>query len=529
MTRIRRLLIVPVAVGLASLGSGAVDARLSTGSGSSREGGTFRVVTTGIDSIDPAITYGPGAAYLDASCAFLMRPPATPEVAKAQPAISRDGKTYTFRLRRTYHFNTGTPVTAANFAHALDRALNPAMQSPGAAYFGAIVGADAVASGKALHANGIEARGYTLRIHLTHPVPDFPARLTVTSACAVPASLPATPESVNAPVSGAGPYYIAEYAPGRKLVLRRNLRYHGPRPHRVNLVVVTIVDGDETALATVARGQADWVDINDPSLVTTLPASERARVRVLTAPGLGVRYVDMNTSRRLFRNNVPLRRAVNFAIDRPALLRLRGGGLIGQVTDHYLPSGIAGFRHTRIYPLVHADFGRARALAKGHRRGGHGILYAQNSGPAVGEAAVVKSDLAKIGIDVEIRLFPGEQFFERLFTPNEPYDLALTGWSADYEDPYAFLNVLFAGDQLKLETNSNFSRFNSPRYNRLLARAARLQGHARFEAYASLDVQLARDAAPVAAYMEAKDVTIVSRRTGCLVKRRVDLAAVCLR
>src|SRR6266851_581275 len=494
-----------------------------------KRGGTFRVVTAGIDSIDPAITYGPAVPYLDASCALLLRGATKPEVATGQPTVTDGGKTYTFRLRKTFRFNTGTQVTAASFSHALDRALTPAMQSPAAPLFADIVGADEVAAGKASHASGIEAHGHTLRIHLTQAVPDFPARLTVTSACAVPPSLPAVPEAVTAPLSGAGPYYIAEYVPGRTLVLRRNPFYKGTRPHRVDRVVVTIVDSDQTALDALARGAADWGDISDASLVDTLEPSARARLRVLTSPGNGVRYVVMNTSWPEFRNNVPLRRAVNFALDRPALLQARGGSLAGKVTDHYLPSGFPGFRHVRLYPLQHPDLARARTLARGHTRGGTAVMYAQSSGPSVEEAKIVKTDLARIGIDVEIRSFPGEQFFQRLFTPGEPYDLALAGWFPDYQDPYDFLNSLLDGRQLTIPNSPNLSRVNSPGYNRLLARAAQLRGPSRYQTYGKLDVQLARDAAPLAAYMELNNVTIVSRHAGCLVQRRVDLAAVCLR
>ena len=525
MTR-RRLLLVVLA-GAATLG---LAERLGARSSSAlKRGGVYRVVIPGIDSIDPAITYGPAAPYLDASCAFLLRGASTPDVAADQPTISDGGKTYTFRLRKTFRFNTGTPVTAASFAHAIDRALAPAMQSPGAAYFADIVGADDVGAGKATHASGVHARGYTLTIHLSRPVPDFAARLTVTSACAVPTRLPAAPEAVTAPLSGAGPYYVAEYFPGRKLVLRRNRFYTGPRPHRVDRVVVTIVDGDQTALTALVQGAADWADISDISLLDTLSASVRRRLRVSSSAANGVRYVVMNTARRAFRNNVRLRQAVNFALDRPALLRIRGGSLVGRVTDHYLPSVFPGFRRVRIYALPRPDVRRARALARGRTRGGRLVLYAQNSGPAVEESKVVKADLTRIGLDVEIREFPGEQLFARLATPGEPYDLALMGWSPDYEDPYDFLNVLLDSRAAAGPSPTNLAHFASPRYDRLLRRAAALRGRGRYVAYGKLDVLLARDAAPLAAYMESKQVAVVSRRTGCLVHGRVDLATVCLR
>src|SRR5207248_6171362 len=52
--------------------------------------------------------------------------------------------------------------------------------------------------------------------------------------------------------------------------------------------------------------------------------------------------------RSLFKDNVPLRRAVNFAVDRPALIRERGGPITGRATDQYLPASMPGFVDARI-------------------------------------------------------------------------------------------------------------------------------------------------------------------------------------
>ena len=75
-------------------------------------------------------------------------------------------------------------------------------------------------------------------------------------------------------------------------------------------------------------------------------------------------------------------------------------------------------------------------------------MYAQSSGPTVDEAKVVKTDLARIGIAVEIRSFPGEQLFQRLFTPGEPYYLGFFLMGAAMrarQVPTVLFCVLFAG------------------------------------------------------------------------------------
>ena len=56
------------------------------------------------------------------------------------PAISKDGKTYTFNLKRTYRFSNGARVTAANYAAAMNRNLNPRMASPAQPFIEDIVG-----------------------------------------------------------------------------------------------------------------------------------------------------------------------------------------------------------------------------------------------------------------------------------------------------------------------------------------------------------------------------------------------------
>ena len=66
-----------------------------------------------------------------------------PEVAAGYPAVSSDGKAYTFTIRKGYRFSTGAAVTAQSYASAINRVLNPAMRSPGAGYLQEVVGWDA--------------------------------------------------------------------------------------------------------------------------------------------------------------------------------------------------------------------------------------------------------------------------------------------------------------------------------------------------------------------------------------------------
>jgi peptide/nickel transport system substrate-binding protein len=525
MTRIGQAFLVAGAT--FTLGTG-LTAAAATG-GSFRDGGIFRVAGVP-DAIDPAISIDAGDA-LGATCVKLMnypdKPPpegtrAVPEAAAEYPAVSRDGKTYTFTIRDGLRFNTRERVTAASFAHAIERILDPRTNSPWVQYVQDIVGADAVMKDKATTAPGVVARSNKLIIRLTHAARDFPARTSFGGFCAVPVDLPVSPEGISV-LPGAGPYYVAEFVPGQKLVLKRNPLYRGSRPHHVDEIEFAPTSD---AVKAVETGAADYAEA-DPAALTDLDSKYRTQLH--SASGAGVRFVILNSSQALFRDNVPLRRAVNFAIDRQALIRERGGPITGRPTDQYLPASMPGFVDANVYPLYRPNLAKAKALARGHTRRGKAALWIKDTPIDVAQAQIIQRDLEPIGIRVSIKKLPGPALFQRLFTPGTPYDMTLVGIGPDYFDPYAMLNVLFDGRLIGTPYGFNLSYFNSRRYNALLDAASRLTGSARYRAYGKLDVDLAENQAPMVAYENETILTLVSKRVGCLVLNPfLDLAAVCL-
>jgi peptide/nickel transport system substrate-binding protein len=507
-----------------------------------KEGGTFRVGIAGdlFDSIDPALSEFPATIpVFNATCGHPMttldKPfPAgrrvVPEIAKDYPKIAGDGKTYTFRIRKGLRFSTGAPVTAHDVAHTINRLLNPNMKAVYASLFQDVVGAQAVLDGKATSASGIVARGDTLTIRLTKPLGDFQARLTV--VCVVPRTLPADPEGAKAPIPSAGPYYVSEYVPGVRVVLERNRFYRGGRPHHVDRILVDLSADSASDLARVDRGELDyaWVPTSDYAERATEFRQKYGlnKSRFFSTTASFLRFFALNTARPLFRNNPQLRQAVNFAVDRKALLRERGP-LAGYATDQYLTAAAPGFRDERIYPLKAPDLRQARALARGHTRGGKAVLYIPASPLGLAQGQILKANLKQIGIDVEIKQFPGTLFFDKLATRGEPFDIGWMGWLANFPDPDV-LNDLFDGRKIGDPSGANYSYFNSPKYNALLKRAATLTGAKRDRAYGNLDIDLARNAAPAIAYAYDSALTLVSARTGCVVVNPyLDLAAACLK
>jgi ABC-type transport system substrate-binding protein len=501
-----------------------------------KQGGTFRMaVGRGVfTAIDPALIDAPAEGLLlSPACGSLMslagKPPAfrlRPSLAAAEPVVSRDGRRYTFTIRKEARFSSGAPVLGHDVVRTLERFLTPAMQASSASDFADIVGGQDMLDGKATKLTGAIASGRKVTIRLTKRAPNFLLRLSV---CITPASLPIDPEGAKAPLPSPAPYYVSEYVPGERLVLARNRYYKGGQRHYVDRFVADLGADVNAIIDDIARGRLDFGSA--PATMAARAAELKQRYglnkkQFFAIPGSFVRMFVLNTSRPLFRNNPKLRQAINFAANRTALTR-ELGVLGGTPTDQFLTPFTPGYRDQHIYPLKSSNLRKARTLAKGHTREGKAILYTTTNPLDVAQAQVLQQNLKAIGLDVEIQQFPGGTLFPKLNTLGEPFDIGRIAWSAD--DP-SLLNLLFHGRTIGQPGNINWSYFNSPKYNRLLDQAVQLSGPNRNRAYAELDLQLSRDAAPALPLTILNAFTLVSLRVGCIVlKPNLDLTGACLK
>jgi ABC-type transport system substrate-binding protein len=516
---------------------------------------TLRVeLRADIDYVDPALAYYvPTWTIMYATCAKLVNYPdlpapeggqLQPEVASAMPTISADGKTYTFELRDDFVFSppSNESVTAAHFKWAIDRALNRQMNSPAQPFFEDIVGAEDVIAGTTNSTSGVVAEGNTLRITLVRPIGDFLARLAMPFSCPLPLSVPVQPGGIDAPVPSAGPYYIAGWTRNQELLIKENPNYAGERPHHFDEIHYGIGLPLETIKLGIDAGTTDWGDVppaaHDELALRFGPCAPGSspRPRYLCYPAATVLYLAMNHDRPLFgaggpRGNVDLKRAVNYAIDRAAMIEQRGANA-ATPTDQHLPFLVPGFQDEDIYPMQ-PDLAKARQLAgcDPDCPPRQGVFYCSNAAPAPQICAIVQANLREIGLEMEIKLFPRAMQFTLTGRRGEPFDMTFEGWHMDYLDPYG---VLFAvdGATIRPANNTNFAYFNDPEYNQRIAEANQLHGAAREAAFGQLDVDIARNAAPWAAYGIPNDRFYFSDRVGCQIYSphyTINLAALCLR
>lgn len=524
-----------------------IDAQTSAPATLAAGGATLRIEAgLDVDYMDPGLAFETVTMswqLLYATCAKLLNYPdeagargtrLIPEVAQALPALTADRKTYTFRIRPGFRFSPplNQPVTAQTFKDTIERTLNPRMRSVTASYLADVVGAGAYMAGKAGHISGVVAKGDTLTVHLVKPVGDFPARIATPAFCAVPHGTPIDREGVRV-LPSAGPYYLSSYSPGHRIVLIRNPNYHGSRPRHFARIEFAVVPY-RRAVADVQAGRADYVYLWGPgaadlrTLASQLasrygPASSaarRGRQQYFVDPAPALDFFYLNTHRPLFAD-VRIRQAVNYAINRRALADVGDAAPAPDYpTDQYLPLGMPGYTRSHAYPLT-PDLAKARPLA--HAAGRVAVLYTCDGTPCQEQAQIVKTDLAAIGIQVDVQAFPLQTMFSREGRPGEPFDLGYVGWVADYPDPRAMLDTVLE--------QGTFPNFDDPAYQRRLARAAQLSGPGRYLTYSKLELDMARNLAPLAVYGNMAIPDFFSTRIGCQTYGvyGMDLAALCIK
>jgi ABC-type transport system substrate-binding protein len=517
------MLVAAVSVGVAG------SAVKKAGSAEASKGGTLRLnmAEADFDFVDPQLAYRTD----DWSMIYATSMPLvgfeektgaagaqlTPQAATSFPTVSKDGRTYTFHIRPGIKFSDGSTVTAASYQRAWERILSPKMGSPLGVNLSLqddIVGAKAFLDGKAQHIAGISAKGNTLSFHLTSPNATFVSILSMQWFTAVPANLPYSSTGLNT-YPAAGPYYIASRNPGRSTVLKRNPYYKGNRPANPDQIVFTPNVNRDQSLLQVKAGQAD-MDIEGLPATATAQLGQQYGVnkgRFYVGSTSCVNYMGMNTARAPF-NNVALRKAVNYAIDRPAQVRLLGA-YAGKRTSQLLVPGIPGYKPYNAYPLAGADVAKAKAI------GGAAIAAAPTlniihttSTASTNRAQVAEFNLKQIGFKVNDLPTPATNYYQVIQTKGTTYNFVTNGgWCADYFDPFDYLNVLFDGRKIQAANNNNYTYFNNASFNKGLDHAASLSGSARAAAYAQLDKDLITKYAPIVPYLLPTNDYFVSSRT----------------
>ncbi len=538
-----RWMTVAIAASLAVATAAAVVA--TRASASRRSSSTLNILMPAgdPDHLDPALWYtlvswNIGFAICDTLVTY---PDRGGEAGKAivggladLPKVSKDGKTYTFTLRPGIKFSNGKAITPTDIKWTFERMLMPSMASPGAGFFGDIVGASAVTSGKSKTLSGITTGANTVTFKLAKPSGSFLKRITMRFTCPVPNGTPAKAiEDGSLPASGT--YMIKSFTPSREMVLVRNPHWNAAslgKRGNVDEIDIPIGVNPQQAALKVRSGSADmWLDKLPPADATAALRDPSLKGRVFANAYAAVEYFWMNNDVAPF-NNVLVRKAVNYAINRQQMLRVWGGPSQGQMTDQILPPTMAAWKDYKAYPNT-PNLAKAKALMKasGIKTPVTAVVRMRNDAPGFVELGqVLQQNLKAIGINLVIK--SASDAVNNGIIDNRKNRIAsgINEWSQDYPDAEDFIDVLLDPRRPGFpQARAHFAaKAAIPYFNAV----DKLTGHARDVGFQKLDEKVMRTWAPWAPLINPIEVDIVSSRVTNFIYQPVygpDLAAMRLK
>jgi peptide/nickel transport system substrate-binding protein len=435
----------------------------------------FRVAQdASIDYLDPGLTYSPeglnviwnvylpllGYRHVNGAGGSTI----VPYLARALPHVSADGRTYTLTLRKGLSYSNGQPVKASDFKSTVERDFK--LDSPGAGYFYNIVGADEARKTKGDTISGIvadDATG-TITITLKTPQGDFANVLASEFAAPVPASASASDTSTH-PLPATGPYVIQSYAPNKQIVEVRNPHFHAAQfdgnipAGNPDKVVWDIVGDAATALHRTTGGQDDWdpQPIPESSLADTR-AKYGDQLKVYTPPN--TYYFFMNTKVAPF-NKLQVRQAVNFAIDRRALVGVYGG--LARPTENILPPTYPSYTKHSLY---RHDLAKARELIKSAGAVGARVtVWNHDRGLDPKATEYLVKVLDSIGLKAKQHIVTSAVYWATVGNEATNAQIGFADWFQDYPHPLDWFDVLLNGERITKTYNNNYANFDDKKVN----------------------------------------------------------------
>lgn len=539
------------AVALALAGCGGGDG----GGGGGGRGGTLKVVgSADVDHLDTASGYTTISSMLSRNFArtlfsfkgadtfdeaIKVRPDAAAEIpTTGNGGLSKDGRTYTIKIRQGVQWNTQPPreVTAADYVRGIKRVCNPAKPSGGKAYYSeTIVGMDAFCKGFdkadaksaaaiARYQNdnqvaGLQAKdAKTLVVKLKQPASDFTNILGMQFAAAAPVEydryIPDSPDFRRHTVSD-GPYQITSYTPNKEYVLDKNPAWkqetdqlRAQNPDRIQITMGQ--DSPDVVQQQMEQGTADlaWDQTVPTAKIPSLKSNPNFKIMdgSTNNPYLVFNTLSPNNGGAL--GKAAVRQAVNYAIDKTALIQIYGGPDVSEPLNQVIPPRSVGHQPFNLYPTPNngGDPAKCKQMlaAAGYPNGiTLKFPYRTNSNHSK-IAQSVQANLKSCGITADPTPDTNGTFYNTtLVTPADAksgkWDIAAPGWIPDWYGNNGRTNIVPLFDGRQYGANStDYGGYDDPVVNGLIDKALKAKDvNTAAGFWAQADKKIMQDAAVV--------------------------------
>ena len=384
-----------------------------------------------------------------------------------------DNRNYTFFLKRGVHFHNGRELKAADVKYVIERAMNPETKHPYPGYYAAI-------------GDIIVKDDYTITFSLKSLNANFILNLARQGSVIYPRE---AVDTLKSDPVGTGPFKLAEWVRGDRIVLTRNPDYHVKGLPRLDRVVFRFIPDPNATLAALKAGDIDASLFGlGPEHVQEV--QKDARFQVVVGDTTNDVILAMNNSRKPYAD-VRVRRAITHAINKQDVLQgaMFGlGRILGSNVDPLNPY------YVDVSGLMPYDPARAKKLLAeaGYPNGFETVLkVAPQYYYTVRTGEIIANHLAKVGVKVRIEQIEWGQWIARVWREAD-YDLTIIGHAEAWDiENYAKPTYYF--------------RYDSPEFQTLFKESeVTLDDKARRELYARMQKKLVEDAPVVWLYMHPR-------------------------
>ena len=390
-----------------------------------------------------------------------------PYLAEKMPTVSADGMNLKFTLRKNLKYSNGADVKASDFRYTIERDFK--IDSPGVGFFSSIKGVsgpNGFATTKKGHISGIttDDAARTIEIQLDHPEGDILYILALEFAHFVPTGTPASDQSTH-PIPSTGPYMLQDYVPNRSFTLVRNPNYNNQIPTMPSgapdKVEGKIITDPVASYQSVVGGQSDY-DYNQVPNDRLPEAQSKYKDQLRIYTNANTWYYFLNNKIPPF-NNIKARQAVNYAIDRQAIVSGPFGGL-GRPTENFLPPGYPQYKKITDFTF---DLAKAKQLVQQSGTAGQTVdVYGTNEEPAKGSIEYLAGQLTKIGYKPKLHLLSHGVYFQTIGNQATKAQAGHTDWYQDYPHPLDWFDVLLNGSRITQTHNNNPGNVDVPSVNK---------------------------------------------------------------
>jgi oligopeptide transport system substrate-binding protein len=387
--------------------------------------------------------------------------------------VSKDGKTYTFTMRKGVTWSNGDPVTAADFEFGTKRALDPKVASQYAYILYDIKNAEKANTGEVgLDQVGVKADGNKVIYTLERPLPYFLSILCFPTALPCNEKFLASVGDKYAAEASTllynGPYVIKEWKHSDKMIFAKNEKYWNKAKISLDTITGYMITDSNTAITMFYNKELDIIGVPGPRIAEV----KGKGYNIGTYSDGSSWYLMFNTTDKTL-SNAKIRKALTYALDRASFVKnviMNDSQPALSFVAPLIPGAKKTFREEAGNYFKDNDPAAAKQmLAEGMKELGistppaFSMLCDDTDRAKVIAAAVQDMVKKNLGVDFIIEPMPFKARIQKM--TDKDFQMVFAGWGPDYNDPMTYIDMWIT------DGGNNNASYSSKAYDDLVAKA----------------------------------------------------------